>query len=92
VKVLVTGGAGFIGSFIVDGLIGLGHDVVVIDDLDPGAPEGLPVGLNDAATYHWADIRNRSTFDISGVLDGVDAVCHQAAKVGLGVDFADVED
>ncbi len=91
-KVLVTGGAGFIGSFIVDELIGLGHDVIVVDDLDPAAHDGIPAGLNDAAIYHWADVRDRSTFDIPGVLDGVDAICHQAAKVGLGVDFADVEE
>ncbi len=91
-KVLVTGGAGFIGSFIVDELIGLGHEVVVVDDLDPAAHDGIPAGLNDAATYHWADVRQRSTFEIAGVLDDVDAVCHQAAKVGLGVDFADVEE
>ncbi len=91
-KILVTGGAGFIGSFIVDELVELGHEVVVVDDLDPAAHDGLPAGLNEAATYHWADIRDRSTFEIPGVLDGVDAVCHQAAKVGLGVDFADVEE
>lgn len=92
VKILVTGGAGFIGSFIVDELVQLGHEVVVVDDLDPAAHDGLPAGLNGAATYHWADIRHRATFEIPGVLDGVDAVCHQAAKVGLGVDFADVEE
>lgn len=91
-RVLVTGGAGFIGSFIVDELIANDHEVVVVDDLDPAAHNGVPAGLNDAATYHWADIRHHKTFDIPGVLDGVDAVCHQAAKVGLGVDFADVED
>jgi dTDP-L-rhamnose 4-epimerase len=92
VKILVTGGAGFIGSFIVDELIELGHEVVVVDDLDPAAHDGVPASLNGSATYHWADVRNRSTFDIPGLLDGVDSICHQAAKVGLGVDFADVED
>jgi len=91
-KILVTGGAGFIGSFIVDELVSLGHEVVVVDDLDPAAHDGVPVGLNDAATYHWTDVRDSHTFAIPGVLDGVDAVCHQAAKVGLGVDFDDVEE
>lgn len=89
-KILVTGGAGFIGSHIVDELVALDHEVVVVDDLDPAAHDGLPAGLNDAATYHWADLRERAAFD--HVLDGVDAICHQAAKVGLGVDFADVEE
>ncbi len=87
-RVLVTGGAGFIGSHIVDDLVALGHDVVVVDDLDPAAHDGVPAGLNDSATYHWADIRDPATF-ANGVLDDVDAVSHQAAKVGLGVDFAD---
>ena len=91
-KILVTGGAGFIGSFIVDELVAGGHNVVVVDDLDPAAHDGLPAGLNAAATYHWADVRDRSTFELPGVLDGVDAICHQAAKVGLGVDFGDVEE
>lgn len=87
-KVLVTGGAGFIGSHVVDELVAGGHDVVVVDDLDPAAHEGVPAGLNDAAEYHWADIRDPETF-ANGILDGVGAVSHQAAKVGLGVDFAD---
>ncbi len=87
-RVLVTGGAGFIGSHIVDELVGLGHDVVVVDDLDPAAHDGVPAGLSLAATYHWRDVRDTDLW--TTVLDGVDAVCHQASKVGLGVDFADV--
>lgn len=88
-KVLVTGGAGFIGSRIVAGLLDRGHDVVVVDDLDPAAHEGLPDGLDPRAEYRWADVRDRDRW--ADLLGGVDAVCHQAAKVGLGVDFADVE-
>ena len=87
-KVLVTGGAGFVGSHIVDELVALGHEVVVIDDLDPAAHDGIPDGLNDLARYVWADVRDRDVWRV--LLGGVDAVCHQAAKVGLGVDFADV--
>lgn len=90
-KFLVTGGAGFIGSQVVDELVALGHDVVVVDDLDPAAHDGLPAGLNESAVYHWADVRDPATYEIPDVLGGVDAVCHQAAKVGLGVDFADVD-
>ncbi len=89
-RVLVTGGAGFIGSHIVDELIDGGHDVVVLDDLDPAAHDGLPAGLHPDAAYHWGDVRNGEL--VACLLDGVDAVCHQAAKVGLGVDFADVGD
>jgi dTDP-L-rhamnose 4-epimerase len=89
-RVLVTGGAGFIGSHVVDELVALGHEVRVVDDLDPAAHDGLPGGLNEGAEYVWADIRDRSVWD--GALVGADAVCHQASKVGLGVDFADVTD
>jgi dTDP-L-rhamnose 4-epimerase len=88
--VLITGGAGFIGSHIVDELVGLGHEVVVVDDLDPAAHDGVPAGLSAAATYHWRDVRDPDTW--SATLNGVDAVCHQASKVGLGVDFADVDE
>ncbi len=89
-KVVVTGGAGFIGSHIVDQLVAGGHEVVVIDDLDPAAHDGVPVGLSPSPRYVWRDVRDPGAW--AGVLDGVDGVCHQAAKVGLGVDFADVGD
>jgi len=89
-KVLVTGGAGFIGSHVVDVLVAAGHEVIVVDDLDPVAHQGLPAGLNPAASYRWRDVRDFQTWH--DLLGGVDAVCHQAAKVGLGVDFADVSE
>jgi dTDP-L-rhamnose 4-epimerase len=89
-KVLITGGAGFIGSHVVDELIDLGHEVVVVDDLDPAAHQGIPEGLNPSASYIWGDIRDPSLWEQA--LSGVDAVCHQASKVGLGVDFGDVVD
>ncbi|MEO8363021.1 MAG: NAD-dependent epimerase/dehydratase family protein [Ilumatobacteraceae bacterium] len=89
-KVLVTGGAGFIGSHIVDEMVAVGHEVIVVDDLDPAAHQGLPAGLNPEASYRWCDMRDSQTW--RNLLGGVDAVCHQAAKVGLGVDFADVSD
>jgi len=87
-RVLVTGGAGFIGSHVVDELIELGHEVVVLDDLDPAAHTGVPDGLHPSASFVWGDIRDAEL--LTQVLAGVDAVCHQASKVGLGVDFADV--
>ena len=89
-RVLVTGGAGFIGSHIVDELVAAGHEVVVVDDLDRAAHSGMPAGLTASASYVWADVRDPQTW--RPVLAGVEAVCHQAAKVGLGVDFADVAD
>lgn len=87
-RVLVTGGAGFIGSHIVSELRTLDHEVVVLDDLDPAAHDGLPAGLRDDVEYVWGDVRDHGL--VAQVVAGADAVCHQAAKVGLGVDFADV--
>ncbi len=89
-RVLVTGGAGFIGSHVVDELVSLGHEVVVLDDLDPAAHDGIPDGLNPSAVYRWGDVRDRADWDAA--LGGVNAICHQASKVGLGVDFADVDE
>ncbi|MGW2523148.1 NAD-dependent epimerase/dehydratase family protein [Streptomyces sp. NPDC001617] len=70
-RVLVTGGAGFIGSHVVEALEGRGHEPVVFDVREgPGA-----------------DVRNPAA--VGRALAGVDAVCHQAAMVGLGVGFGD---
>lgn len=87
-RVVVTGGAGFIGSHVVRALVEAGHEVVVVDDLDPAAHDGMPDGLSPDARYHWRDVRDPDTW--MDVLGGIDRVCHQASKVGLGVDFADV--
>jgi dTDP-L-rhamnose 4-epimerase len=79
----VSGGAGFIGSHIVDALIDEAHEVVVID-------RQRPHYRNDDATYVEDDVRNPTVW--RRALDGADAVSHQAARVGLGVRFSDVTD
>jgi dTDP-L-rhamnose 4-epimerase len=89
VDVLVTGGAGFIGSHLVDLLAGRGHRVRVLDRLHPNAHDGPPDYLRDDVEYLWADLDGPALDD---ALDGVKAVCHQAAMVGLGKDFGDVVD
>jgi dTDP-L-rhamnose 4-epimerase len=87
-RVVVTGGAGFIGSHIVELLTAHGHDVIVLDSLDPTAHRRPPTMVREGVEYRWADVTDsRAWLD---ALDGADAVCHQAAKVGLGVDFSDV--
>ncbi|MDG4862680.1 NAD-dependent epimerase/dehydratase family protein [Streptomyces sp. T-3] len=84
-RILVTGGAGFIGSHIVEALSARGHEPVVLDALLPTAHQGAPT-LPDAEWIR-ADVRDRDA--LRDALRGVDAVCHQAAMVGLGKDFAD---
>ncbi|MET7370468.1 NAD-dependent epimerase/dehydratase family protein [Streptomyces sp. NPDC005566] len=86
-RVLVTGGAGFIGSEIVRTLVSAGHEAVVLDALLPSAHGGTaaPPGGGDGLIV--ADVRDREAVDRA--LRGVDVVCHQAAMVGLGKDFAD---
>ncbi|MEU5952526.1 NAD-dependent epimerase/dehydratase family protein [Streptomyces sp. NPDC047525] len=85
-RVLVTGGAGFIGSHVVEALTERGHEAVVFDALLPSAHAGQP---RPPAGQRWTvgDVRDRDA--VRDALRGVDAVCHQAAMVGLGKDFAD---
>lgn len=90
VRVLVTGGAGFIGSAIVDQLVERGDEVRVIDLLHKGAHRSEPSYLDERAEYTFGDVRDREA--VEGAIRGIDAVCHQASMVGLGVDFGDVSD
>jgi dTDP-L-rhamnose 4-epimerase len=87
-RVLVTGGLGFIGSHITDDLVAQGHDVVVVDSLSPAAHAVDPDYRNPQVEYHIMALEDVDT--IAGLCSGIDAVCHQAARVGLGVDFDDV--
>lgn len=73
-KILVTGGAGFIGSHLADELIKEGHQVVVIDNLSTGKKEFI----NPKAEFHKSDIRNLE--EIKPLFKGIDAVFHLAAQ------------
>jgi len=87
--VLVTGGAGFVGSHVVDELASRGHRVRVLDVLHPKAHDGRPGYLREDVEYVIGDLNGPA---LDAALDGVQAVCHQAAMVGLGVDLGDVVD
>jgi dTDP-L-rhamnose 4-epimerase len=89
-RVLVTGGAGFIGSHITDALLDAGHEVVVVDSLHPAAHQVAPEGLDRRADHRWHSVTDQDA--LTHAVRGCDAVCHQAAMVGLGVDFGDVVD
>ncbi len=87
-RVLVTGGAGFVGSHVVDALVAGGHEIRSLDLLDADVHAERPAYLNPAAEHVVADVRD--TDAVTAALAGVQAVSHQAAKVGLGVDLADL--
>ncbi len=89
-RVLVTGGAGFIGSHIVEALSDGGAAVRVLDSLDPSVHGSGPPEVDRRAELVVADLSD--PLAVRRAVDGIDAVCHQAAKVGLGVDFGDVRD
>ncbi len=83
--VLVTGGAGFIGSHTVDQLLAKGYKVRVFDNLEPqvhGALDGPPAYLSREAEFVRGDVRDRDA--LKRALDGIDAVIHDAACVGVG--------
>jgi dTDP-L-rhamnose 4-epimerase len=86
-RALVTGGAGFVGSHVADRLVAHGVEVVVLDALLASAHAGPPEGLDPRVELVTGDVRDPET--VRRALRGVDAVSHQAAMVGLGVDFGD---
>ncbi len=83
-KILVTGGAGFIGSHIVDGFLNEGHEVIVIDNLSTGRKENI----NPQAKFYLMDIRSEK-LDSVFKEEMVDIVCHQAAQMDIRKSVAD---
>jgi dTDP-L-rhamnose 4-epimerase len=88
--VLVTGGAGFVGSHVVDALLERGIDVRAVDSLLPAAHRERPDYLDPRAEWIEGDLRDPGTAERA--VAGVSAVSHQAAMVGLGVDISDIAD
>lgn len=87
-RILITGAAGFIGSHVADAALAAGHEVRGLDSLTPAVHDGQPAYWPDQAELVVADVRDSRA--VSTALDGVQAVCHQAAMVGLGVDLSDL--
>jgi dTDP-L-rhamnose 4-epimerase len=82
-NILVTGGAGFVGSHLVDALLAAGHNVRIFDNLTPQVHgSGLPVYLNTEAELVSGDMRDPES--VHRALEGMDVVFHLAAAVGVG--------
>jgi|HubBroStandDraft_4_1064222.scaffolds.fasta_scaffold36193_3 dTDP-L-rhamnose 4-epimerase len=87
-RVLVTGGAGFIGRQVVRVLAGAGHEVKVLDVLLPEAHPGRrPPAMPDGVEFIHGDVRDGQA--VAAALRGVDLVSHQAAVVGRGREILD---
>src|SRR5579875_3815148 len=97
-RCVVTGGAGFIGSNLVDGLLAAGHDVVVIDDLSTGKRENLEAALAAGAVLHvldvtdaggvarvFADARPEVVFHLAAQIDVRHSVSSPAADAKVNV-------
>ncbi|HET6585973.1 MAG TPA: NAD-dependent epimerase/dehydratase family protein [Nannocystaceae bacterium] len=80
-RVLVTGGAGFIGSHVADALLAAGHEVVVVDDLSSGNPRNLPA----AARFERVDIVDASALERVFAAFRPEVVTHQGAQTSVAV-------
>jgi len=90
VRVLLTGGAGFIGQHVTRELIARGHEVRAVDSLRADVHADPAWTPPPGVSFEKADVRDASALD--RLLAGVEAVLHLAAKVGLGVDAQDLPD
>jgi dTDP-L-rhamnose 4-epimerase len=94
-NILVTGGAGFIGSHLVDSLLKRGHRVKVFDNLEPQVHGSLrdsgkwPEYCNPGVEYILGDVRDRQA--LHKALNDIDVVFHQAAMVGVGQSMYQIE-
>ncbi len=78
-RVLVTGGAGFIGSHVVDACLAAGHEVVVVDDLSTGRR----TNVDSRARVYEVDIRNQAALEPVFSVERPDVICHLAAKANV---------
>lgn len=91
-RILITGGAGFIGSHLADQLLAVGYEVRVLDNLCPqvhGENASRPSYLADEVELIVGDVRDAGT--VRKALQGIDAVYHFAAAVGVGQSMYEVE-
>jgi UDP-glucose 4-epimerase len=88
-RVLVTGGAGFIGSNLVDRLLSDGHEVVVVDDLSSGSRDNLAKAAeHDRFALHVLDVRDPALIGLAAELRP-EVICHLAAQISVRKSVAD---
>jgi len=85
VKILVTGGAGFIGSHVAEAAVEAGHEVLIVDDLSTGRTENLPARVD----FHPLDIRNREALRELALHFRPDAISHHAAQASVTMSVRD---
>lgn len=78
-NVLVTGGAGFIGSYVTDVMLGAGHNVIVIDNLHTG----YTYNVSDSATFYQVDIRDQAKLAEIFEKEAIDVISHQGALANV---------
>src|SRR6476620_5806751 len=83
-KILVTGGAGFIGSHVADRFVAEGWDVTVVDDLASGKRENVP----KKSTFHELSVNSRAFADLAGK-GGFDVIAHLAAQIDVRKSVSD---
>ena len=90
-NVLVTGGAGFIGSHLVDALVERGHRVRVLDALvsQVHGENAAPAYVDSGAEFIQGDVCDRDVIDAA--LEGIEVVFHEAAEVGVGQSMYEIE-
>ncbi len=94
-RVIVTGGAGFIGAAVVRAVLDTGADVEVVDSLRPDVHRDGGLAARDRLSALGVPLSTLDVRDLAATesaLRGADAVVHLAAKVGLGVDLSDMDD
>src|SRR3954451_11515085 len=84
-NVLVTGGAGFIGSHVAETLLNAGHRVVIVDNLHTGNTANIPAG----AIFHQVDIKDQDALAAIFASEQIEAISHQAALANVRDSMSD---